>query len=364
MANILYLGDSVPSSTSSHRVHALTRIGHTVRLLDPYKTFDGQLKSRWLGPIHFRTGYRFLKNKVTKWVKTIVNTESKPDLIWINSGELFGSESLKALKQLSCPIVLYNNDDPTGGRDGRRFDLLIDALPYYDLCVVMREMNVSEFKAKGAKEVVRVFMSYDEVVHKPFESSSDIPENFRSDVAFIGTWMRFEKRDEFLLVLINQGIPVSIWGDRWEKSPHFEVLKPFWRGGALRGRDYVAAMQGAKICLGLLSKGNRDLHTQRSLETPYAGGLFCAERTSEHKQLYEEGVEAVFWNDANECAKVCKELLRDNALRARILQAGMNRARANKVGNEDMCKTVLEKVLASKSTPISLDSNISSNLQP
>jgi hypothetical protein len=340
------------------------RIGHTVHLLDPYKAFEGQLKSRWLGPIHFRTGYRLLNNKVTTWVKAIAKTEPKPDLIWINSGELFSSGSLKALKQFSCPIVLYNNDDPTGGRDGRRFDLLINALPYYDICVVMREMNVSEFKAKGAKQVMRVFMSYDEVVHKPFESPSEIPENFRSDVAFIGTWMRFEKRDEFLLVLINEGIPVSIWGDRWEKSPHFEILRPFWRGGALRGRDYVAAMQGAKICLGLLSKGNRDLHTQRSLETPYAGGLFCAERTSEHKQLYGEGVEAVFWSDAYECAKVCKELLSDGPLRARILQAGMLRVRADKVGNEDMCKTVLEKVLGSKNAPLTPSHNISSKLQP
>lgn len=344
MSRILYLGDSSPSSTSAHRANALTRLGHAVTISDPYKTFKNQLQSRWFGPIHFRTGYRFLNRKVVKWLNEIIETQPRPDIVWVNSGELFGPDSLEVLKKLSCPVVLYNNDDPTGGRDGRRFDSLIASLKYYDLCAVMREMNVAEFRDRGAKKVIRVFMSYDEEVHKPFSDINEIPANFRSDVAFIGTWMRYERRDEFLLTLIQQGINVSIWGDRWEKSPHFETLKSHWRGPALRGRDYVAAMQGAKICLGLLSKGNRDLHTQRTLETPFAGGVFCAERTSEHMQLYKEGVEAVFWSDANECAKVCKQLLADDSLREGIRSAGMRRVRANHVGNEDACKTILSTV--------------------
>jgi spore maturation protein CgeB len=348
MANILYLGDGSPGSTSGHRASALSRLGHHTVVADPYKTFKKQLQSRWFGPIHFRTGYRFLNNAVVRWLKETIDKQTKPDIVWVNSGELFGPDSLKVLTGLSCPIVLYNNDDPTGGRDGRRFNSLISALPYYNLCAVMREINVNEFKDKGAKRVIRVFMSYDEEVHKPFANRDEIPDQFRSDVAFIGTWMRYEKRDEFLMTLIQQGINVSIWGDRWDKSPHFETIKPFWRGAALRGRDYVAAMQGAKICLGLLSKGNRDLHTQRTLETPYAGGLFCAERTSEHMQLYKEGVEAVFWSDADECARVCKQLLADDVLRENIRAAGMQRVRANRVGNEDACRTILNALAAEK----------------
>ena len=50
-----------------------------------------------------------------------------------------------------------------------------------------------------------------------------------------------------------------MWSDRWQKPP---------------------------LCLGLLSKGNRDLQTTRSLENPYAGGPLCAQRTSERLALY------------------------------------------------------------------------------
>jgi spore maturation protein CgeB len=194
-------------------------------------------------------------------------------------------------------------------------------------------------------------MSYDEEFHKPFASASEVPAAFRSEVAFVGTWMRYEKRDEFLHELVQQGVPISIWGDRWEKSPLFSKLKPYWRGRALTGRDYVASLQGAKICLGLLSKGNRDMHTMRSLETPFAGGLICAERTPEHEKLYSEGEEAVFWSDATECAAVCKRLLADDTERERIRAAGTRRVLTLNVGNEDVGRRVVEAILPGQGQP-------------
>jgi hypothetical protein len=104
------------------------------------------------------------------------------------------------------------------------------------------------------------------------------------------------------------------------------------------------AIKGSKICLGLLSRQNRDLHTTRSMEIPYAGGLLCAERTREHLFLYEEDKEAIFWSDAHECATKCIELLKDEDKRERIRLAGMVRVRINKVGNEDICRQILNEL--------------------
>jgi hypothetical protein len=344
MLNILYLGDSKPHSTSFHRASALQRLGHSVSIFDPYAAISSSLEGRITGAIHYRSGYRFLQPKVRKWLKHIIQAIPATDLIWVNSGELFGPACLKVIKSLGKPVILYNNDDPTGGRDGRRFDSLLRSVKYYDLCLVLRNINIQEYKGLGAKNVMRVNMSYDEVVHKPFEDIDQIAEQFRSSVAFIGTWMRYENRDKFLLQLIEQGVPVSIWGGRWQKSPLWAKLKPYYKGSALGGRDYVAGLQGARICIGMLSKGNRDLHTRRSVEVPYIGGLFCAERTSEHMEMYKEGVEAVFWNSADECARICKELLADEQKRELIRQAGMRRVRELKVGNEDIARQALEKI--------------------
>lgn len=339
--NILYIGDSNSSSTSGHRAQALIRLQHRVEIKDPYKAFATQLDSRFLGPLHYRTGYRLLQGGMLKWVTSFLPIVPKPDLIWVDSGELLGSSCLASLKQLACPVIVYNVDDPTGKRDGHRFDLLIKALPLYDLVAVVRRETEEECKKLGAKKVIRLLRSYDEIAHAPFPNRDDIPTESRSEVAFIGTWMRHENRDEFLLQLLEQGVPISIWGNRWDKSPHWSKLQGVYRGGAVEGRQYVGAMQGAKLCLGLLSKGNRDLHTQRSLEVPFAGGLFCAERTSEHQEMYKEGIEAVFWADAEECARVCHKLLQDDELREEIRAAGIRRVKDMQVGNEDACRKVL-----------------------
>lgn len=347
MARILYLGNSDKSSTSLQRANALKRIGHTVDVCDPYQLLNKE--PGWLQAIHFRTGYVLFQKKISRWIKAVTSNAVAPDLVWVDSGELFGKKILPVLKKFNCPVVLYNVDDPTGRRDGYRFYSLLKAIRQYNLVAVVRKESEDECRQLGVQQVMRVFRSYDEVAHRPFDNIADIPAAFRSGAAFIGTWMRHEKRDEFFLALIKEGIPLSIWGNRWEKSPHWEQLKDCYRGKALSGRDYVAAIQGSKICLGLLSKGNRDLHTQRSLEVPYAGGLFCAERTTEHLELYAEGKEAVFWSDAAECARVCKELLANDTEREAIRVAGMQRIRTLHLGNEDICKKIVNTLLQSSS---------------
>lgn len=344
MAKILYLGNNDPAGTSRHRADALRRLGHEVIVQDPDALVASLYLAKQLEPFHVRTGYVFVQHWVMEWLTRVIEQSPIPDLIWVNSGEKFGRECLKMLKQIGVPIVLYSNDDPTGGRDGRRFDSLIKALPYYDLCAVVREVNVAEFKNLGAKKVIRIWMSYDEVVHRPFAHVSEVPQEYWSDIVFIGTWMRHENRDEILLSLINKGFQVAIYGNRWEKSKYWKDLRPYFKGHNLSGRNYVAAIQGAKVCLGLLSKGNRDMHTQRSLEVPYAGGLFCAERTLEHSELYVADQEAVFWSNPEECALVCEKLLNDKARRQYVLENGMARVRQNKVGNEDACFTILKEV--------------------
>ena len=125
--------------------------------------------------------------------------------------------------------------------------------------------------------------------------------------------------------LVRAGLPLSIWGHRWQKAPEWPLLAPYWRGPAQDDPEiYARIIQSAKISLGLLSRGNRDRHTTRSFEIPAVGGLLCAERTDEHCASYKEGVEAVFWKDARECIEQCRRLLSDDALAAAIKKTDMS----------------------------------------
>lgn len=338
--NILFLGAENPSQTSRHRADALRRLGHVVSHLDPSAAFASRLRGN-AARFHYHTGYVFLRDAVVNWLKSTSAATPKYDVCFVDGGEMLGSGAIDYLKTRCQKLILFNHDDPTGPRDWRRFRSLRSAIPHYDLCAVVRPFNVPEFHSLGAQKVIHVLRSYDELAHCPPLDNVSVPLDFRSEVTFIGGNIRREGRGEFLAELIKRGLNMSIWGDEWDRSRSWNVLAPHWRGNSLSGAAYVNAMRGAKICLGLLSKRNRDEHTTRSMEIPFSGGLLCAQRTTEHKALYEEGREAVFWSDADECISVCRSLLADEASRTQIKYAGMLRVRQNRVGNEDLCKKLL-----------------------
>ena len=156
------------------------------------------------------------------------------------------------------------------------------------------------------------------------------------------------ERGPFLLHLVDRGVPLTIRGQSWHKAPEWSQLRPCWKGGAIQRDDYAKAIQCARINLGLLSKGNRDLHTTRSLDILALGGLLCAERTTEHSHMYRENVEAVFWADANECAMVCLALLKDEASCKRIAAAGHIRYLQNGHRNEATLRKILDTLLTTE----------------
>lgn len=340
---VLYLGAKDASSTSFHRAQALRRLGCEVDHHDPHDAV-GQHTRGLMGTLHYRTGYLLTRPLVARWLTGLLNQLGAHDLCWVDGGELLSTAALQLIKQHVRHLVLFNHDDPSGRRDRARFLTLRGAIPSYDLCVVVRPMNVVEFRALGAHDVIRVWMSYDEVAHRPANPDRPVAPLYDNDIAFIGRRMKGEGRDLLMLALIEQGLKPAIWGDNWQSSPVWPALQAHWRGTSLSGQDYVDAIRGAKLCIGMLSKGNRDQHTTRTMEIPAAGGLLCAERTAEHQQLYREGEEAMFWSSAEECAAHCRALLANPIRREQIRLAGQRRVLLNQVGSEDIGRAVFKRL--------------------
>ena len=265
--------------------------------------------------------------------------KSRYDVVFVDNGELVGRNMLRALRKVSPIIINYNNDDPFGGRDKKKWRLYLEAIPHYDLLAVVRPVNVTEANALGARKVLQVFMAVDEL-DGPREITPQDRVRFPHEVLFIGTWM--PERGPFLQELMQAGVPLAIYGNDWQKAPEWPALQAAWHGPAIYGDDYLKAIQLAKVSLGLLSKGNRDLHTTRTFEIPYCGGLLCAERTSEHLQLYQEDVEAVYWSDVKECIDKCQKLLNDDKMRTEIAENGRKRCLRNGVFNENNLDRMLK----------------------
>ena len=338
--SILYLGPQ--SGTCLDRAHALRRLGHSVTHWDLRHLLH---PTPWVDRITWRLGGDHLAPWLMQGL-TAKLTKQQFDLCYVDGGEYVTPKVIALLRQHAGKIVNYNIDDPLGPRDGARFRAYRQSLPHYDLNAVVRTENVAEGEDLGARRVVRVYRSADEVSHAPRKVFMHDHLRWDCDVLFLGTW--FPERGPFLKELIERGVPLTIQGPHWQKAREWPVLKSHWRGGAIGGDDYAKAIQCAKVNLGLLSKENRDLHTTRSLEIPALGALLCAERTTEHSAMYQEGREALFWSDAQECADQCNYALEREERRAAIAAAGHQRVMRNGHYNEMILDEILETAFTSE----------------
>ena len=335
--NILYLGPD--SGTCLDRANALRRLGHNLIHLDLRSMLP---KTVWVDRITWKLGGHLFSPWLMRLLPRFLGNQQF-DMVYVDGGEWVTPNIIALFRKYTKKVINYNIDDPLGGRDGARSKAYKMSLPYYDLCVVMRDQNVKEAQGLGAKKVLRVYMTADEVSHAPRELTAADLHKWRSEVLFLGTWM--PERGGFLLELIKSGVPLTIRGNNWQKAPEWQVLQPYWKGGAISGDEYAKAIQCAKVCIGLLSKGNRDQHTTRSSEIPALGGLLCAERTQEHMQMYQEGIEALFWENATECAEKCFYALANETRRSIIARAGNIKVAKNKYYNEAVLAEIINDTL-------------------
>ncbi|MCU0315562.1 MAG: glycosyltransferase [Fimbriimonadaceae bacterium] len=343
MMRILYLGDK--GGTSLHRAIALEDLGHDVHHIEQLPFRLGRLQNHF----HYETGYLLYQNRYKTYVLNQIK-DQKFDAIWVDSGKSAGQKLLRELRSHG-PIILFNHDNPYVWRDRGSWLSLRRALPQYDAVVVVRSPDIELAQRLGVKRVIHEFRTADEVFHAPLELSPRDWEIFGSEVAFVGTWM--EDRGAVAANLISLGVPLTIYGTRWQKAKEWKQLEPFWRSvDTSTPESYRKAIQCSKCSLCLLSKGNRDHHTTRSVEIPYLEQVLVAPRTNEHLEMYEEGKEAIFWSSLEECADQIKQLLSDPERRDAIAAAGKARALRDKHTNRAMLSRVLHQVVPGAPEPI------------
>jgi spore maturation protein CgeB len=335
--NVLQLGPI--SGTCLDRAHAMRRLGHTVDHLDLRQMLP---KTVWVDRITWRLGGEWFGPWIIRHLRTLLANRHY-DLCYVEGGEWVTAAVIRLLRDHGSRLVNYNIDDPFGPRDGARFRAYRNSLCHYDLCVVVRSENIKEALDRGARDVLCVFRSADEINHSPRTLTVEDWEQWGSEVLFLGTC--FPERGAFMRRLIELGVPITIRGDDWHKAREWPVIQPHWKGGAVWGDEYAKAIQCAKVCLGLVSKGNRDLHTTRSSEIPALGSLLCAERTADHLQMYEDGKEALLWSSPEECAALCNYALENDERRQAIARAGKARVLLNGHYNEHVLQTIISRAM-------------------
>jgi len=310
-------------------------MGHEPRHLSPHRLFipAGLLLAR----LNVRTGYRLFSRRIDRGIRRLLQGEEW-DLVWVDSCAELPPSTYRWLQSRGKPIVSYVLDNPFVTRDHRKWDLYKKSLPYHDLSVFSRKQSVRRAGQMGARRPVALFMGYDPVAHHPSRAGNI--QAGSGGLVFVGTWM--PERGSLMVRLAKAGLPLRIHGNDWPRAREWSQLQPFWAGPSIYGADYVRAIREARIALGLLSKGNQDLHTTRSLEVPFIGGAaFCSERTADHQRLYREGQEALFWEDADECVRVCRRWIAQPEPCRSIAARGSERVRAAGLSNDEILAGVL-----------------------
>jgi spore maturation protein CgeB len=234
-ASILYIG--AERGTCIDRANALRRLGHRVEHVDVRKLLPTNV---WLNRLIHHVGGHLLSPWILYRLPAVIK-RIPYDFCYVDGGELVTPRVIELLRRFTAKVVNYNIDDPLGDRDGAKSKAYRLSVPFYDLCVVMRLINVREARGLGAREVMRVFMSSDEVMHAPRALTREDYEKWQSDVLFLGTW--FPERGPFMLELMQRNVPLTIRGANWHKAPEWPALRSAWRGGPLLGDDYAKAIQ-------------------------------------------------------------------------------------------------------------------------
>jgi spore maturation protein CgeB len=320
---VLFAGQFI--GHSRWRFNAFRALGVESTYVDQRRHFD---ESSWRRPLD-KVEFRLKRGAhIDRWNQALLTAvdEYRPRVVWIDKGLFLRLETIRRISATTRATVHCLHDDfryPL--YQGTPFE---KAIPYYDLHLVTRPVNVSELDAFGARQVIKFLFSYEPSVHRPVD-----PGDARwPDAVFIG---HFESgRDQLLGGVVAAGATLGVWGPEWGRKqerylssiPRVRPESRIIRGSGLWGDDYARAFSGGRISLGLLSRRMRDEHTCRSMEIPACEGLLLAERTPEHMELYEDGTEAVFFSNNEELSEAVGRLMHDGALRMKIARSGHRRA--------------------------------------
>ena len=337
---IVFVGDVWDGSTSGMRLETLRRLGHPVQaVLRAYP--QRSLFQRLLDCACWKLGYP--RDQGLNEAILSLLSRNPADILWCDRPLDLRPDTLERTRKLNPAIkfVAYSLDDMAGSHNQSAYYL--KSIPLYDLHVTTKSYNVDELKALGARKVLFVNNAFCPFVHFPVEPTPEEKLRYGGAVGFIGSYER--DRADMLAALAKAGIAVRVWGGGWPDRLHSSTPNLRIENQCLWGDSYRTAVNCFDIKLGFLRKLNRDLQTTRSVEVPACGAFLLAERTREHRALFQEDVEAAFFCSTDELVMKVKYYLHNDSVRKTIALNGFRKALGAPYTYEAQLEQVFEKIV-------------------
>ena len=336
--SILYVGSLATWCNSLRRFQAITRIDPSTESVDTDPYILAKYISGFQHHLNIGPGVSLLNVEIRKRCR-----RKQYDIILVDNKPFLSRKTMKYIKQKNPDIKIANllTDDPFG-KFKRSWPVFKRTARFYDIIFVQRKVNISELKNLGVKRVEICYRSYDPAFHRPLQLTDDDLINYKSTVGFVGTYESF--REEFVVYLIQNNIPVKITGDGWPKGKYWKLIEPNYQGNSTYGESYIKTINGMDIALHFLRHGNRDEQDSRTFEIPACGVFMLAEKSDTHLSLFEDGSEAVFFSTKEQLLEKVKYFLEHQDERKAIARAGLARCLQSGYSHEGRLSQVLHTI--------------------
>jgi spore maturation protein CgeB len=347
---ILYVGPLDSWGACISRLRALQQSDETVLTYDT--GFVGREGNKLFRYIESRTGVGETYLRANRGLLERA-ASTRPDVVWVDKGFWIWPSTLKKLRSGGLFLMQHNSDDIYALHARWQYRLLRQGFQFYNVNFVTNESNFAEMVGRGFSGVHLIEHAYDHERFFKKELSPVEMGRWSAPVVFAGHWE--PKTEEYLSALDAAGIAVKIYGWGWAKARNKALAKNAV-DTYLIGEDYVNCLRGARICLGFLSKWNRNLSTMRIYEIPACGAFLLAERTEKTAMAFVEGEEAEFFSGPDELVAKTRHYLDDEAERSRIASRGYLRCRESKYSWRDrvgeMLAVIREEISRARSGQI------------
>jgi|ERR1035437_6129250 hypothetical protein len=320
---ILVYGDASPGSGGWCYSETLRDMGHEVVQISDYDLLEHYQQSILFRAFRKINGGLRESDRL-RHVACLHDavTKFRPEIVIILKGLHLSSMDVLELRKIGAWVCNINHDDFFSLNRNNWSHLQREAIPACDFIFTTREVNVEEIRPLNRNVDFFPFAYYPRI-HRPVPVPVEEQSLWGVDVVFVGTYEAPRAATlEYLVAHVNAKLVIH--GAQWDKLPQRSRLRACVQSKDLRFDTFAKALGGAKIALGFLRKENRDDYTQRTFEIPACGGVLLAERTARHQALFQEGVEAEFF-DADSPAELCQKvqmLLEDKQKRESIHKAG------------------------------------------
>lgn len=322
---ILCIGEMWLGSNARAAFMALRRLGHSIQVIDehlyhpaPWRSTPLRIARRLLRPLLVRELSREARRRAEIF---------RPHGVFVFKGNAVHPDLIRHFKSRGIPTLNFYPDVSfwTHG------PYIPRALPLYDHVFTTKSWGIKDLKEQlGVEKFTFVEHGFDPEMDRAIPLAESDRQRYECDVVFIGTW---SPKKEMLLAHLKRaapGIRISIWGSYWEKQTARE-LKASIVGQTVEGDEYIKALLGASISLGLLSEqrtgaSSGDLITSRTFNIPACGAFMLHERNNEAVRYFAEDQEAAFFETPDELVRQVSFYLANPDKRKNVAAAGQARA--------------------------------------